>query len=314
MAKNMQIIQFMAIQRAPLLYRLLKQALCQECIIILDLEDTLRDIDTKKTKSLKAWGRLELIRFAHSYPDIFKNKKVGLRVNGLKSGELEHDLKTITEISQIWDLHCIVGPKIESTENIQEYLSCLKNKKVCYKIFIPIVETLKGVNNLSSIASHESIKEVVYGHNDYSLDLRHWPFFEQDEKEFWQIASPFIQKVEEAGIRYIHPPISHLSNEAFFTEVYLRLQTECRFFFSITTINSAQTALFNHLKNAPLQIKQSELRSSSYSLQEKIDQALYVKKICSGKKRNFGIDPRTNTFFSPHKYMAALQFLGELNG
>lgn len=307
------IIQYMSIQRGPLLYRLLQKTLCQESMIIFDLEDSLSDIDVKQAKRIKSWGRSELTTFAYSYPDFFKNKTVGIRVNGLKSGEFERDLKTIAEISQIWNLHCIVGPKIDSAESIEEYLSCLKNKEVRYKTFIPIIETVKGMNNLSSIVGHVSVVDVMYGHYDYSLDSRHWPFFEQDEAEFWQFTSLFIQKVEKAGVRYVHPPISFFCDEALSFQVWLRLKTRCRRPFSVITLTSTQTAFFNHLINTPLEIKESELRSTHYLLQDKIDQALYVKKICSRKKRNFGFDPKTGKFFSPHQYIAALQFLEQLN-
>jgi len=312
-AENMQVIQYMSIQKMPLLYRLLQKTLCQESMIIFDLEDSLSDRDIKKAKRLKSWGRSELAKFANSNPDFFKAKAVGIRVNGLKSGEFERDLETIAEISQIWDLQCIVGPKIDSLESIQEYLSCLKNKKVRYKTFIPIIETIKGMNNLSSIVSHVSIVDAMYGYYDYSLDSGHWPFFEHDEVEFWQTASFFIQTVEKAGVRYVHPTISFICNKELSAQVWLRLQTLCRLPFSINTINSAQTAFFNRLSNAPLQIKKSDLRSSSYSMQDKIDQALYVKKICSMKNRNFGFDPKTGKFFAPHHYIAALQFLEQLN-
>ncbi len=309
----MLIMQYMSIQKGPLLYRLLQKTLCQESMIILDLEDTLSDLDLEKAKRIKAWGRSELTQFTYSYPDFFKNKTVGIRVNGLKSGEFNRDLETIAEISRIWDLHCIVGPKIESVENIQEYLSYLEDKKVRYKTFIPLIETVKGMDHLSSIVSHVSVTDAIYGYYDYSLDSGHWPFFEQDQAEFWQTPSLFIQKVERAGVHYIHPPISYFCNEELCAQVWLRLQRQCRLPFSISTINSAQTALFNHLKNAPLQIRESDLRSVSYSLQDKIDQALYVKKICSTKERNFGIDPKTGKFLSPHKYRAALQFLEQHN-
>jgi hypothetical protein len=52
----MQIFQFIAIQRAALLKRLLQKTLNQKSVIILDLEDTLTDFDKKKAISLKEWG------------------------------------------------------------------------------------------------------------------------------------------------------------------------------------------------------------------------------------------------------------------
>ena len=313
MIRDMQVFQFMSIQREPLLYRLLKKTLSQDCIVVLDLEDTLSCNDKEKSIYLKKWGRLELTKFVYSYPDFFKNKEVGIRVNGLKSGELEKDLETIRGISKIWDLHCIVGPMIETFENISEYLDFLKNQKIQYETFIPIVETIKGVNNLSSIVEHKSISYAIYGHNDYSLESKHWPFYKQDEIEFWDIVSFFIKKVEAKGACYVHPPISHFSNERLSSQVYLQLQSRCSNPCSIMTINSSQTALFNRIKNSELQIKKSELRPRFHSLQDKIDLAVYIKTLFSKKKRNFGIDLKTGRFFSPHMYISAIKFLEQQN-
>ena len=312
--EDMQVMQYMSIHRGPLLLRLLQKMLRQESMIVLDLEATLSAIDQEKAQSLKAWGRRELTAFAHSHPDLFKNRKVGIRVNSLTSGELEYDLDAAHEISQIWNLHCIVAPMIDSPECLQEHRSLLHRKKVLYKTLIPIVETMKGVSNLSLIARHPDIAEVQYGHQDYCLDAGYWPFFEQNEVAFWDIVSSFIQKVEKAGLSYIHPPVSDISNEALFTQIYTRLQKLCRLPFRIITINHSQTALFNHLKNLPLESSENLLRTTSYSLQDKTDQALYIKKICSTKERNFCIDPMTKKFYSPHKYLAALRFLEEIDG
>lgn len=313
--EKLNIIQYMSIQRVPLLHRLVQKMLRLESTVVFDLEATLSSHDQNKSEDIKAWGRLELLTFSKNYPDLFKNRPVGIRINSLQSGELQNDLEIVSEISEIWDLDCIIGPMIYSQACIDEYLLALD--KVCYKTFIPIVETIKGIGNLASIVSHPSIRKVQYGHQDFCLDAGYWPFYEQDEIEFWEIVSRFIKIIEAAGLQYIHPPASDINNESLFTQIYLRLQKLCTLPFSIVTINNQQTALFLNLKK---NLKESSslgeiglLRKTKSSPQEKIDNALYVKKICSPKERNFMIDPKTQKFFSPHKYAAALQFLEHYN-
>lgn len=249
----MLIMQYMSIQQGSLMTRLLQKALRLKSVIIFDLEDTLSDLDPKKSRSVKAWGRAELAALAHSHPDLFRNKPVGIRMNGLRSGELERDLETVAAISQVWDLYHIVGPKIESRQCIHEYIHGLKNKDVRYKTFIPVIETVEGMKRLSSIVGQEGIENAFYGHYDYSLDCGHWPFLEQDQAKFWQIVSRFISNVETANVRYIHPPVGFFCNMELMAQVWIRLQARCRLPFGVVTVNSAQTAFLNRLMNAPIQ-------------------------------------------------------------
>lgn len=310
----MQIFQFMSIQRCSLLKRLLNKALSQDCIIVLDLEDTLSDIDIKKSKAIKEWGRSELSKFAYSNPDFFNNKKIGIRINRINSSEFEKDIKILSEISKIWDLFCIVAPMIENQNNIYENICSLKNKEIHYKTFIPIIETIKGLENISSIVDYNSIFYAIYGHNDYSLDSKHWPFLEHNELEFWKIVDDFIKKIENQNKHYIHPPIPYFSNLLLSEQVFLQLEKRCNYSYGIMTINTNQTHLINNLKNNFKQRKEKELKSNVYSHTEKIDKALYIKNLFSNKKRNFTIDPKTEKFFSPHEYISALNFLEKING
>jgi hypothetical protein len=168
---------------------------------------------------------------------------------------------------------------------------------------------VKGVNQIDSIVRQAGIETAIFGHYDYSLDAGHWPFFENDDVAFWELVSFFIQQVEKAGVRYVHPPIPFHNNNELFAQVWFRLQTQCSLPFGIMTINNTQTAFFNCLINSSPQIKLNKLHSRSYSEQNKIDLAFYIKKVCSKKSRNFGFDSQTGKFFTPHHYIAALKFL-----
>ncbi|MCK4934790.1 MAG: hypothetical protein KAR79_04305 [Simkaniaceae bacterium] len=306
---NMQIIQFMSIHKIPLMRRLLIQAMEQKSLIILDLEDTLRGQSKHATKIMKKWGRSQLLEFAHAYPKIFTNKSVGIRVNALHSDEIQNDLEILSELSSIWDIECVVGTKVQSNFDIDIYLSLLQRRKIQYKTFIPIVETVIGMTNLSLIAKHSQVKSMIYGHYDYSLDARHWPFFTQESSEFWKIATPFIKQIEKENVCYIHPPIASFSNVTLSKQVLKLLQKSCTLDFGMMTINTAQTTLLNRLGKVELETKERPMLSISYTLQEKIDKAKFIKKLCSTKKRLFGIDLKTGTFFSPHEYAAAVDFL-----
>lgn len=309
----MEIFQFMAIQKEKLFNRLLKKALSHESIIVLDLEDTLSDFDVERSKHLKKWGRIELKKIFQNNQFFFKNKKIGIRVNNHKSDEYENDLEVISEILKICDLFCIVAPKIESQIDIDENLNFLKKYQINFKSFIPIVETIKGFNNLDNISKHKCISYIIYGHNDYSLETQSWPFLEHDEIEFWKIVTPFIKIIESNKIKYIHPPIPYFSdlNLAFFVIDYLK--TICSLPFGIMTINTVQTRLFNTIKNCPRKFNEFKFKEFSFSLEEKIEKAFYLKEFFSKKSRNFGLDIKKRKFISPHEYLSAKIFLDKNN-
>ncbi len=71
----MNFMQFLSLQRAELLDRLVRKAVKYDSTLIFDLEDTLYDIEGVKTSEIKAWGRAELTRFAHLRNDLFRPKK-----------------------------------------------------------------------------------------------------------------------------------------------------------------------------------------------------------------------------------------------
>jgi citrate lyase beta subunit len=305
----MQVFQFISIHKAALLKRLLKKTLNQDNIIILDLEDSLSDFDEKKSISLKEWGRSELFKLVNSNPTFFKNKKVGIRINELKSREFEKDIKLLHKISKIINLFCIVLPKIGSKKDVSEITHNLQNNKISYETLIPIIETKKGMKNISSIIEHPNISYVMYGHNDYSLDLKYWPFLEHDEFEFWEIVTFLIKKIESKNIQYIHTPIFNFLNESLLNLVFHQLQNICSNTFNFISINNEHTALINHFKNNTNKTLPTKLKSKTYSLNEKINKALYIKNLFLNKKRNFVIDTKTKKFISPHEHISAINFL-----
>jgi citrate lyase beta subunit len=304
-----RIFQFMSIHESALLKRLLTKTLKQDCTIVIDLEDTLDDFDRRKSKSIKEWGRKELIKFAQAFPSFFDNEKIGVRINGIRTLEFEKDLPALVEISKIWNIESIIGPKIESKSDILENIYQLEIKKIKYQIFIPIIETIKGIENLSSIIDNTNICYAIYGHNDYSLDSHHFPFWEHNQIEFWKIVSFFIKTVESKNIQYIHPPIPYSSNSKLFELVCWQLQKKCSFPFGMIAVNSQQAMLLKNIKTISISNEEIELKSKSYSYDEKFKLAMHIKELFSQKKRSFCNDLKNKKFITPHEYISAINFL-----
>lgn len=278
-------------------------------MLVFDLEDTLFDIEGLKTPEIKSWGRNELIEFSYLRKDLPSRKKIGVRVNRPNSAEFDNDIFFLSQLSKNWNIEAIVIPKVETTRELNDALYQLKEHKISYNRYIPIVETIQGMKNLSSIASHPGLQDIIYGHNDYSLEMGHWPFFDEEEEKFWEIVTPFIQTIEKAGLSYVHPPIFSLSNESFFKQIVSRLKNSCRHPFGMITINSTQTILLNQLTHKHVDEALSPLRTITYSMNEKRTKAEYINKLFLEKKERFVTDTASQKFFSPHLYRAALSFL-----
>ena len=76
-------------------------------------------------------------------------------------------------------------PKVESYSDVLKLKDDLKDFKT--KIII-ISETVKGLENLSSILAQDNInliQGVHYGHFDYCYDADIWPFTEPFHFEYW---------------------------------------------------------------------------------------------------------------------------------
>lgn len=305
----MYIIQFLSIQKKKLLSRLVQKTEKCDSMLIFDLEDTLYDVDEIKSHDVKMWGRSELIEFSLLHRDLSFRKKVGVRINSITSNEFNDDITALSYLSKNWNIEAIIIPKVETVKELIDTLSLLKESGIQYKRCIPIVETIKGMKNLKSIASHRCVEAIIYGHNDYSLEMGHWPFLNEEEVNYWKIVSSFIQQIEKMGVRYIHPPIYSLSDEAIFTQIAIRLKKQCQYPFGVVTINSTQTTLFNKIANGNFDEEPLPLKTTSYSSQEKRMRAEYIKHRFLNRKERFIIDQNTKTFFSPHMYRAALSFL-----
>ncbi|MBM3184212.1 MAG: hypothetical protein FJZ64_02790 [Chlamydiae bacterium] len=284
--------------------------------IVLDFEDTLQDLlFPENTARIKNQGRLFFLELAKIAPELFKNHRIGIRINSLKSSEFKHDLKCLVELSKKVPLGCIIGPKTESSADVQRYLFHLKESRVQYREFLPIVETRKGVSKLSSIAKtikENGLKYIIYGHADYSLGAGHWPFFEQNQLEFWEIVSPFIQTLEQAGIQYIHTPIFDFTNQNFIEQIIGKLQSVCQKPFGMIALNAMQAAICDLIRKSKTKIKEKPF--DSFDPIDPISSALFVKTTIEKtyrRKKGFAIPTLNGKFIAPHMYEAAIRFLVE---
>lgn len=317
MARLEIILNFISIYPPNLLFRFIKKSLAFDCIIVLDLEDTLQDlVHPWKTKNIKNIGRSNLIELAKLHPELFQCQRMGIRINKLQDAEFQQDLKLLESISKIGPLRCILCPKVESPNDLLEYQNNFKKHGIRYELLIPIVETVKGMKNLQSIAlsvPRNQIYYIMYGHFDYSLDAKQWPFLVQNQIKFWEIVIPFISIVESSHVQYIHTPISEMSNERI-EQIYLRLKKLCRLPFGMISLNTMQASICHRFFKEPAPERpELFLQEDEHDLRTKIDLARDIQQRFENSHVRKSFLSKYNQFIPPHMYQAAIQFLEKNN-
>ncbi len=125
-------------------------------IIVLDLEDSVLNYAKKNARlTLKS-----IIKTSD------KSEKIFVRVNNISTPFFRDDIGACIDS----DVKFIIYPKISCGEELSEVYEYLK-KKNCETIIIPIVETIKGMENLESIVSNKKVIMSIFGSEDYLAEL-----------------------------------------------------------------------------------------------------------------------------------------------
>ena len=215
-------------------------------------------------------------------------------------------------------LQFLILPKVESGRELETCRAALVKAGFPEVEIIPIIESRAAFDRIDRIlaASGESgIRSVIYGHHDYSLDAGHWPVSGAETLEYWEIVGFILRKIEEAGLNYIHPPVSDLNGVARLRDCLGRLRALASRELSILSAGPSQTSVIASLllESATESGVLPPLQKCQLTGLEKKRLAGEVKDLFESNKRSefsFAADARTGRFISPHEYLAALQYLG----
>jgi len=272
--------------------------------IIIDLEDSVYDPNScKRTKYLKDIGRTNLYKLFIDNPYL----KFGVRINSINSNDFNLDILLLNKLKSVeWDF--IILPKVDSYDLLERYIVALE--KIIYKEIIIIIESKKGVKNISSILTgniSNKISKVHFGHYDYFLDSTTFPIPNQTNTEFWKISEQLISIVESNGYLYIHSPINKLNDPSLISEIYYKLGKICTSNFGMTSISYGQT------------MQMQNIHSSSYNelilKDPKFNKKTYAENLIlqfdkyRNRKFSFSRDYEDGIFITPHDYHAARNFL-----
>ena len=184
-------------------------------ILCFDFEDSVNVLnqsdlaDLKKNHRRKLLGKLQNIALEIDF------SRIGFRINSLDSAYYLDDIK---EIEALGSVNCIFIPKIEHRIQIEKLIDILPDN---IKEFIPIIETKTGFDNIEEILSvkNEKFIKIAFGHCDFNLSHRYFPFFHQDSILFWNWIMGLESSLKMAGKQLINSPVLVLENERYFSWV-----------------------------------------------------------------------------------------------
>ena len=308
--QKIPLIQYLPLTRPKAAKLFLKKLHKANVMSILDLEDSAQDPFSKsKTAVLKLNARagLDLISKDSS---INHTSKVYIRINAINSRYYKEDVDSvISAYENGMDITGVFLPKVESYLNIQDLFTRLSvlNRKI---EIVPMIETEAGLNNLAEILKSDSknnyFSRIHYGHFDYCLDAKIWPFLDPIHNDFWVVVEKIVTLVQKSNKTYIHTPFPFTKDEELFwaSSFYLKNlypSLDCW----ICTLNSELSLSFQPKEVIPLALSQPH-----FSRAFLIDEA---NKICKNfldgraNKRSFSVSK--DRFIPPHQYFAAKNYL-----
>lgn len=142
----------------------------------------------------------------------------GFRINSVSSSLYGSDMAALNSINR---LEVLFVPKIEYPIDLKCILNDLKAE---VNQLIPIIETKKGLENLSSILAVKDhrIRNIAFGHCDLNLSMGIFPFFHQDSVEYWEWIDYLNGQCAAFNIGLINSPVLQLKNDHLLMETLYR--------------------------------------------------------------------------------------------
>ena len=300
---SINFLQYFSLLR----YRAISKLLIKRKLtLILDMEDSAQNLFSKqKTSELKLKCREGIVYLSQNSINL---ENCFLRINSIKSDYFNDDIKTLeVEKKNAFKIKAVFLPKTENFEEI-EYIYKILNFPV-----IPIIETYNGYKNLKKILDKDKnlnyIYAIHYGHFDFCLDRKIWPFPEIFHSEFWDIVDPIIKLCNEYKKSFIQTPYPLVNNNNILWSMKERLENNLynNSFISLVSMNSSLLKKPNLVNN--LKIKKLSL--------DKNFQINFAKKITidylKNRQENKSFSLTKKRFISPHQFLMAKKFLKENN-
>jgi hypothetical protein len=175
--------------------------------VCFDFEDSISTSDNCDSK--KETHRDLLLQALRDLSPKVSFAEFGFRINPVSSSIYGSDLAALNSIKR---LDVLFVPKIEYPTELQRILNDLKSE---VNQLIPIIETKRGLENLSSILAVKDhrICNIAFGHCDLNLSMGIFPFFHQDSVEYWEWIDYLNGQCAAFNIGLINSPVLELKND-----------------------------------------------------------------------------------------------------
>ena len=275
--------------------------------ICFDLEDSIKN-DTNTYQQVR-------ISIFKDILELIRNNKVlevGIRINSTLSDFYSDDIFQISKLSSNHPHINIFIPKIsDSTDIVKTVKEIVSNKIQNFEI-IPIIESIQGMNNLSSILSNNKqyIFKVAFGHCDFNYDCNYFPFHHQDSEDYWNWVKVLIDICGNDFI-FLNSPYLNLNDDDNLVRILSRLKK--------ATNKSGQITLSLRQSKVCSAFNQQDYKLSnrleSRARIEEVNQfAMYLVNSFKQYKvdgKNFAIIPDIKKLISPQEYAKANEIVME---
>lgn len=292
----------------------LKEISKQGAIPVYDFEDSyFIPFDKRRSDGLKSSARKILkykIEKGFCSPGI-----TGIRVNGITDINFFEDIKFLSDSEPF---NTIFLPKIEDETQIVKFHLVFSENGIGYENLIPVIESKEGIKNIDSIlrkCKDNGIDKVAFGHCDYNLDLKRFPFIHQDCPEYWKEITPLIKRITGRGFDFVHSPFLMLDDDNLLREILIRINDISNGAFSQITLSMRQTCVcseflqnpvadINIIHNEPEEHLRKQTEDDKIIIAEKL-----IRDYISFNSGDKGFSVCSYLLISPHEFISAKNFL-----
>ncbi len=233
--------------------------------------------------------------------------KIALRMNS-DAPEFNKDMEAISNSF----INSILLPKIETVNQIKRIENLFKDKNIRFDEMVPIIETKTAMTNLEKIVDllPPKITRLGFGHCDYNLDIKAFPFFHQNSIEYWKWIKKIHSAVSNKNLTIINSPYLELDNYSFFRSMLHNLYDMFGPEAGQTALNSMQSELINKFKPESEHINFNELIRHRLDLRVpyKYENKIIESYESNNKDKMFSISEKSKILISPHEYLAAKKY------
>jgi len=271
-----------------------------QAILCFDFEDSIKPSDKQYYRNC----------FKNIITNIIPNispVNIALRINS-DVLELTRDLESVSNNF----INSILLPKIETVEQIEKIAKLLAKKNINYNELVPIIETKKALMNIQEIVNSlpPKIVRLGFGHSDYNLDIRAFPFFHQNSIEYWKWINKIYSAVSQKNLTILNSPYLELENHSFFKSMLNNLYKIFGSEVGQTALTNRQSEIINQFNPDNDHINFNKLIKHRLDLRvpENYEKQLIDNYERNNKNKTFSILGENKILISPHEYLAAKNY------